>query len=91
MRSKQLALSTQSYESALAENAQLREELSMYRSVATPFESKPRTNMTRVRRIPLAARSVNKQPSIQEEPFHGKASLAKSQAGVPDMTLDELS
>lgn len=78
----------------MAENEQLREELAMYKSVATPLEGKPRTNMTRVRRVPLAARSVNKQPTIQEEaPVKGKTSLNTfvQRATQSDMTLDELS
>ncbi|THH15657.1 hypothetical protein EW146_g4850 [Bondarzewia mesenterica] len=70
----------------------LQHELDMYKSVAVPLESKTRTAMTRVERIPLAAQSTNVKSM---ERSWGDDTL-KTNFGVPaddvdgEMTLDEI-
>ena len=71
----------------MSEITTLREELAMYKSVTVPYEGKPRTAMTRVRRIPLSAQKLNAQP----EPSH-KESFGYSEGyRLGEMTMDELS
>ncbi|KAL5485111.1 hypothetical protein ACEPAI_7753 [Sanghuangporus weigelae] len=83
-----LVLSHRDQESAVSEIATLREELAMYRSVTVPYEGKPRTAMTRVRRIPLGAQTLN----VQAEPLQKESYGYSEGYGPPgDMTMDELS
>lgn len=85
-------------DAAEEENQELRCELDMYKSVAVPKENKPRTNITRVARMPLSAQSLNAAslaPSVAR-------SVMKSEVGTKmhtvhetefrpgDMTLDEI-
>ncbi|KAI0645573.1 hypothetical protein C8Q79DRAFT_965200 [Trametes meyenii] len=49
---QKLLVSTRDREAVLADNDELRHELALYKSVAVPNEIKPRTNITRVGRVP---------------------------------------
>lgn len=49
---------TREQENVLAENGDLQNELGLYKSVRVPMEKRPRTNTTRVTRVPLAASSL---------------------------------
>ena len=75
----------------------MRNELAMYKAVTTPFEGKPRTNMTRVRRVPFNPHNSN--ANLQNEPPAGivgvgtskvKSGLQHYVAENAEMTLDEL-
>ncbi|KAI5118462.1 hypothetical protein M0805_006281 [Coniferiporia weirii] len=89
---QKLAVSTRDHEDALSECAQLRNELGMYTSVAVPFEGKPRTNMTRVRRVPLGAQLMNVQ-TTEEDAYDTHIDLAQylPDATIGNMTVEELS
>ncbi|THH00772.1 hypothetical protein EW026_g1833 [Hermanssonia centrifuga] len=56
---QQLLISTRDRDTVLNENDDLRNELELYKSVAVPLNSKPRTSVTRVTRIPLTNQSMN--------------------------------
>ncbi len=43
----------------MEDNDELRYELAMYKSVGIPAESRPRTTVTRVTRIPLGSQNQN--------------------------------
>jgi hypothetical protein len=66
----------------------------MYKSVSVPYNSKPRTAITRVARIPLAALDNNQQESISAPPIMELPEDGISMRHIPepegDMTLDEL-
>lgn len=74
-----------------AQGGQLQQELQMYTSVMVPAANKPRTNMTRVTRVPLTNMTEN---------LNHSAPLAKSVAQkvqediyaspIADLTIDEL-
>jgi hypothetical protein len=57
-------------------NQELQEELAMYKSVTVPTENKPRTNITRVKRVPCATQNLNVNATRVNE--------------GGDMTLEEL-
>ncbi|KAL5507183.1 hypothetical protein ACEPAH_6639 [Sanghuangporus vaninii] len=85
---QKLVLSHRDQESAVSEIATLREELAMYKSVTVPYEGKPRTAMTRVRRIPLGAQKLN----VQAEPLPKESyGYSEGYGQARDMTMDELS
>ncbi|KAL5528333.1 hypothetical protein ACEPAF_7469 [Sanghuangporus sanghuang] len=85
---QKLVLSHRDQESAVSEIATLREELAMYKSVTVPYEGKPRTAMTRVRRIPLGAQTLN----VQAEPLQKESyGYSEGYGRARDMTMDELS
>ncbi|KAH8119291.1 hypothetical protein DFH11DRAFT_1564156 [Phellopilus nigrolimitatus] len=89
---QKLAVSTHENEAALSDLAQLSNELMMYKSIAVPFEGKPRTNMTRIRRVPLGTQTLNVQPP-EGQPEGNYDDLAQY---LPDttngnMTVEELS
>lgn len=94
---QKLAISTRDHEASARETDALRGELALFKSVAVPFAGKPRTNMTRVKRMPLAPvnkqiATINKKQIVEEnnENFDDLARyLPDPDAG--DMTLDELS
>lgn len=71
---QKLALSSRDYDTAQAEATSLREELAMYKSVAVPFASKPRTHLTRVRRLPLGTASSQKLNVTHSRPGTGPVS-----------------
>ncbi len=77
-------MSTIDAEVAADERDALKNELCLYKSIAVPFDGKPRTNITRVRRIPLTVLNNN---SKNESPT--TVDMLKY---VPDgdMTIDEL-
>ncbi|KLO12253.1 hypothetical protein SCHPADRAFT_875665 [Schizopora paradoxa] len=81
---QKLLVSTRETEVASDERNALKNELCLYKSVAVPFDGKPKSNLTRVRRIPLTALSEN---SKKESP-----SAIDMRKYVPDgdMTIDEL-
>jgi len=64
-------------ENVVAENGDLQHELSMYKSVVVPAEQRPRTNITRVARLPL----VNLTQSLNV----GGVQLQKSHAGAENV------
>ena len=77
-------MSTREAEVASDERNTLKNELCLYKSVAVPFDGKPKSNMTRVRRIPLTALSEN---SRKESPC---AIDMRKYVPDGDMTIDEL-
>jgi len=81
---QRLLVSTRDAEVAADERDALKNELCLYKSIAVPFDGKPRTNITRVRRIPLTVLNNN---SKNESPT--TVDMLKY---VPDgdMTIDEL-
>jgi len=75
---------------AIAHGEELQHELNLYKSAAVPQDMRPRTNITRVGRVPLAAHSTNTQLTSES---------AVSSVGKTDMfpinelhgmTLDEI-
>ncbi|EJD02797.1 uncharacterized protein FOMMEDRAFT_146619 [Fomitiporia mediterranea MF3/22] len=90
---QKLIQSTQDTESALSEISTLRDELAMYKSVTVPPEGKPRTAMTRVRRIPLGAQKLNVQVQAERRQEQEYASYSERCTYDFDgeMTIDELS
>ena len=84
-------MATQDHESALSEILTLRDELAMYKAVTTPFEGKPRTNMTRVRRVPLNPHNVNSNSQngapMKQSVRSGLQHYVNENA---EMTMDEL-
>ncbi|KAI0675174.1 hypothetical protein C8Q78DRAFT_1075491 [Trametes maxima] len=98
---QKLLVSTRDREAVLADNDELRHELALYKSVAVPDGFKPRTNITRVGRIPAALSESELGASLA--PDQGGPGLPRSAArlasvqemslgetGVDDMTLDEI-
>ena len=78
-------------ESAEQQGEQFKQELQMYTSVMVPAGNKPRTNMTRLARVPLASvtESLNKSSIATRRPASrtGKEEVYSSPG---DLTLDEL-
>jgi hypothetical protein len=78
-------------EAVTAGNEELRHELDMYKSVMVPIDEKPRTNITRVGRVPFANQSLNTVD-------HGAASATRVHGhdrvqienGNGDMRLEEI-
>ena len=80
------------------DNDDLRHELDMYTSVAVPLQSKARTTVTRVTRVPLASQNMNMTTSSRA--FAGRSTVpgggVRRVSPEPaykegDMTLDEIS
>lgn len=87
-------MTTKDRDALVAENDELVRELRLYKSVAVPADSKPRSNLTRVARKPLANSSLNARPrSAGSAHNEGKrlASTPEADYKDGDMTLDELS
>ncbi|KAF6762958.1 hypothetical protein DFP72DRAFT_874242 [Ephemerocybe angulata] len=80
-------------ERAEAQGSHLQQELEMYTSVMVPVGSKPRTNLTRVTRVPLSnvSESLNKSlaPPLQGSSLHRKTESYTSPSA--DLTIDDLS
>ena len=81
-------------ENALTHGDELTAELAMYKSVAvvgpgSTTDRRPKTNMTRVMRVPLATQSLNGQSQ------RSRAASGMKETCIPelhdDMTMDELS
>ena len=79
-------MSTRDAETIHGENEMLRKELGLYKSVAVPFSGKPRTNLTRVRRMPLTARHDENLGLEKNSPEFDVLKYLPAN----DMTLDEL-
>ena len=78
------------HESAVADADALRQELDLYKSVAV--DDKPRTNITRIGRRPLADQSINISAILNEHSMDEKIQHVQMLDVIPgDMTLDELS
>ncbi|KAI0312345.1 hypothetical protein OF83DRAFT_1165999 [Amylostereum chailletii] len=75
--------------SALAQGELLLQELAMYKSVVPSGDLRPRTNITRVARIPLATQSFNGQ-SVESTSPSDYYSTGKYDPPVGLMTLDEI-
>ena len=83
-------------EAVIDENEGLRQELAMYKSVAVPTESKPRTFVTRITRAPLTNQSLNvgsateAKPSLKKSDGAERPLVPSVEYGGGDMTLDEI-
>jgi hypothetical protein len=78
------------HESAVADANSLRQELGLYKSVIV--DDKPRTNITRIGRRPLADQSINISAILDEQSMNEKIQRVQMLDAIPgDMTLDELS
>lgn len=76
-----------------AANEDLQHEIMMYKSVAVPEDSKPRTNLTRLTRPPLTTQSLNTMAATTIPPPCVADALIKATVleHIPgNMTLDEL-
>ena len=74
-----------------AQGGQLQQELQMYTSIMVPAANKPRTNMTRVTRVPL----TNMTENLNHSALPAKSVVQKVQEEVyasptADLTIDEL-
>jgi hypothetical protein len=76
---------------------ELRNELDMYKSVMVPGENKPRTNITRIERPPLANQNLNVIQTAGPNPTKSVKGSGEKIAQIPtlapipgDMTLDEI-
>lgn len=91
---QQIAELTLEKERAEAQGDQLQQELDMYTSVMVPVGSKPRTNLTRVTRVPLSSlpESLNQSslaPSSRSSGLRGSAAR-EVYTSPTDMTVDDL-
>ncbi|KAG2755224.1 hypothetical protein P692DRAFT_20861225 [Suillus brevipes Sb2] len=89
---QKLLVCTRDRDAMSAANEDLQHEIMMYKSVAVPEDSKPRTNLTRLTRPPLTSQSLNTMtatsiPSCNTDALI-KATVLEHIPG--DMTLDEL-
>ncbi|KAG1775412.1 hypothetical protein EV702DRAFT_443494 [Suillus placidus] len=90
---QKLLVCTRDRDAISAANEDLQHEIMMYKSVAVPEDSKPRTNLTRVTRPPLASQSINIVAATSIPPCVVSDALIKATVleHIPgDMTLDEL-
>ncbi|KAG2150551.1 hypothetical protein DEU56DRAFT_34762 [Suillus clintonianus] len=86
---QKLLMCTRDRDAMSAANEDLQHEVMMYKSVVVPEDSKPRTNLTRVTRLPLTSQSMNIVVATSIPPC--VASDATVLEHIPgDMTLDEL-
>ncbi|KIM83361.1 hypothetical protein PILCRDRAFT_819600 [Piloderma croceum F 1598] len=92
-----LLQSTRDRETVATNNMELRNELDMYKSVMVPGENKPRTNITRIERPPLANQNLNVIQTAGPNPTKSvkgsgeKITQIPTLAPIPgDMTLDEI-
>lgn len=74
-----------------AQGGQLQQELQMYTSVMVPAANKPRTNMTRLTRVPL----MNMTENLNHSALPTKSATQKVQdeaylSPTADLTIDEL-
>ena len=89
---------TRDRDGLINENDDLQHELDMYTSVAVPLQSKARTTVTRVTRVPLANHNMNASSRLHarstisgEVPGGGaRRSLTEPAYKDGDMTLDEI-
>ena len=79
-------------EAAEQQGEQFKQELQMYTSVMVPVGSKPRTNMTRLARVPLASvtQSLNKSSVPTRRPASRAGKEAEVYSSPDDLTVDEL-
>lgn len=92
-------MKTREHEDAAALNEELQHELDMYTSVAVPTNHKPRSNMTRVSRVPLGSHNrslsssrASSQADLKENTGMRKSSSPATLDTIPgDMTLDDIS
>ena len=92
-RDKELLLSTRAREAITATNTDLCNELAMYRSVMVPSENKPRTNITRIERVPMGNQNLNLNASagVKSVGRGGERMILTSLDSIPgEMTLDEI-
>jgi hypothetical protein len=92
-------MSTRDRDVVVAGNEELRHELDMYKSVLIPMENKPRTNIIRIDRVPLADQNMNASVSAARS-INGPGSFGKSVSGggsgvkltgiEAEMTLEEI-
>ncbi|KAG2146017.1 uncharacterized protein EDB93DRAFT_497784 [Suillus bovinus] len=90
---QKLLVCTRDRDAISAANEDLLHEIMMYKSVAVPGDSKPRTNLTRVTRPPLTSQSMNIVAATSAPPCAASDALIKATVleHIPgDMTLDEL-
>ncbi|KAG2345547.1 hypothetical protein BDR05DRAFT_960483 [Suillus weaverae] len=90
---QKLLVCTRDRDAISAANEDLQHEIMMYKSVAVPEDSKPRTNLIRVTRPPLASQSMNIVAATSVPPCVVSDALIKATVleHIPgDMTLDEL-
>jgi hypothetical protein len=98
---QKLLMSTRDRDVVVAGNEELRHELDMYKSVMIPMENKPRTNIIRIDRVPLADQNINVSMSAAKS-TKGTGSFGKSVGGgvsgpklamevdLGEMTLEEI-
>lgn len=82
-------------EAVVAVNGDLQHELDMYKSVMVPTDQKPRTNITRVGRLPLVnmTRSLNAGTGAQVDESVEKKGAQRMHIleTIPgDMTIEEI-
>ncbi|KIK40169.1 hypothetical protein CY34DRAFT_284206 [Suillus luteus UH-Slu-Lm8-n1] len=89
---QKLLVCTRDRDAMSAANEDLQHEIMMYKSVAVPEDSKPRTNLTRLTRPPLTSQSLNIMAATSNPPCNTDALIkATVLEHIPgDMTLDEL-
>lgn len=61
-----IAMLTRDQDALAAENENLQNELDMYKSVTVPITDKPRTNLTRIARVPLVNLNIHSDSSLEE-------------------------
>ncbi|KIK03514.1 hypothetical protein K443DRAFT_131343 [Laccaria amethystina LaAM-08-1] len=61
-----IAMLTRDQDALAAQNENLQNELDMYKSVTVPFADKPRTNLTRIARVPLVNLNIHADSSLDE-------------------------
>ena len=86
-------MATRDHVAVVVGNEELKHELDMYKSVMIPVESKPRTNITRIERAPLADQNVNVhsgRPKSVNGTDEGNDKLARLDTVLGDMTLEEI-
>ena len=87
-------MSTRDRDAVATDNAELRNELGMYKSVMVPSEGKPRTNITRIERAPLANQNLNVMRPTGQRSINRRGEK-DAQVLITDhipgeMTLDEI-
>lgn len=82
---------TREKESVLEDNSDLQYELNMYKSVAIPTESRPRTMVTRVTRMPLTNQNQNVMSTYLPPMSTKKTTNNAMEYEEGHMTLEEIS
>ena len=85
---QQLLKYTLDHEAAVADRNALRHELDMFKSVVV--ENKPRTNITRIGRLPLANQSLNLSVIMNQHPTDEKIQHVQLDTIYGDLTLEEI-